>query len=138
MSLVQASVSGLTVRWSGEWDTLAKHHKVICRYSTQPLARPRKCMEIGHTTLRDRIVSALSNASSALPFVLAGWEGGSAAFDLVDEYSDIDLNFLLDGANAEEPFYATVQSALEEVSPSVASHSEPPGRYSASTLDSKH
>ncbi|MFG6094188.1 hypothetical protein SPB21_03010 [Leptothoe sp. ISB3NOV94-8A] len=86
-------------------------------------------MEIRRTTLRNRIVSALSNALSTLPFVLAGWEGGSAAFDLVDEYSDIDLNFLLDGANAEEPFYAAVQLALEEVSPVVACHSEPPGRY---------
>jgi hypothetical protein len=79
--------------------------------------------------LRDRITKALSNALQPLPSVWAGWEGGSVAFDLVDEYSDIDLNFLLDDAAAVDPFYAAVASALETVSPIVASHCEPPGRY---------
>lgn len=86
-------------------------------------------MDIGDRTLRDRITDALCNALQTLPYVLAGWEGGSAAFDLVDDYSDIDLNFLLVDANLEKPFYAVVQSALETVSPVVTSHSEPPGRY---------
>lgn len=86
-------------------------------------------MDISDCTLRDRITDALCSALRALPYVLAGWEGGSAAFDLVDEYSDIDLNFLLDGADLDEPFYAVVESTLEAVSPLVASHSEPPGRY---------
>ena len=86
-------------------------------------------MEIHRNTLRDRIVSALSNALNSLPSVLACEVGGSAAIVLVDEYSDIDLTCLLDRANAEAPLYATVQSILEEVSPLVASHPEPPGRY---------
>lgn len=86
-------------------------------------------MGIGDSTLRDRITDALCNALQPLPHVLAGWEGGSAAFDLVDEYSDIDLNFLLDDATPVDPLYAVVESALEMVSPIAASHAQPPGRY---------
>ena len=86
-------------------------------------------MGIGDSTLRDRITDALSNALQPLPHVLAGWESGSVAFNLVDEYSDIDLNFLLDDATPVDPLYAVVESALETVSPIAARHSEPPGRY---------
>lgn len=86
-------------------------------------------METGDAALRDRITAALSNALQPLAPVLAGWESGSVAFDLEDEYSDIDLNFLLDAASPVDPIYAAVESALEAVSPIVASHSAPPGRY---------
>ena len=71
----------------------------------------------------------MTQALRQSPHVLAGWESGSAAFDLVDEYSDIDLNFLLDEASAEDSFYAAVEAALETVSPIAATHSAPPGRY---------
>ena len=81
------------------------------------------------STLRDRITDAVCKALLPLPHVLAGWEGGSAAFDLVDEYSDIDLNFLLDDTAQADPFYAVVESALDTVSPISASHPAPPGRY---------
>jgi hypothetical protein len=60
---------------------------------------------------------------------LAGWESGSVAFDLVAEYSDIDLNFLLHDAARIDPLYSVVESALEIVSPISASHSAPPVRY---------
>ena len=86
-------------------------------------------MRTAPSTLRDRITDALSNALQPLPHVLAGWESGSVAFNLVDEYSDIDLNFLLDDTTPVDPFYAVVESALETVSPIAASHSAPPGRY---------
>jgi hypothetical protein len=84
---------------------------------------------VGDSTLRDRITDTLCNALQPLPHVLAGWESGSVAFDLVDEYSDIDLNFLLDDAISGDSLYMVVESALETVSPVAASHSEPPGRY---------
>jgi hypothetical protein len=71
----------------------------------------------------------VSDALQQLAHVLAGWESGSVAFDLEDEYSDIDLNFLLDDASPVDPVYAAVESALGTVSPIVASHSAPPGRY---------
>lgn len=84
-------------------------------------------MGIGDCTLRDRITDALSNALQPLPHVLAGWESGSVAFDLLDAYSDIDLNFLLDDAASVDPLYAVVESALETVSPITACHYEAPG-----------
>jgi len=74
-------------------------------------------------------VDILNDALQPLPHVLAGWESGSVAFNLEDEYSDIDLNFLLDDATRADPFYTAVESALETVSPIVTRHSEPPGRY---------
>lgn len=86
-------------------------------------------MDISDNTLRDRITEVVSNALQPLPHVLAGWESGSVAFDRADEYSDIDLNFLLDDTLPVGPLFAVVESALETVSPVAASHSEPPGRY---------
>ena len=86
-------------------------------------------MGIEDAALRGRITEAVSNALQPLAHVLAGWESGSVAFDLEDEYSDIDLNFLLDDASPADAFYAAVESALETVSPIVASHTAPPGRY---------
>ncbi len=81
------------------------------------------------SNLRCRITDAVCKALRPLPHVFAGWEGGSAAFDLVDEYSDIDLNFLLDDAALVDSLYAVVESALETVSPISTTHFEPPGRY---------
>jgi hypothetical protein len=84
---------------------------------------------IGDSALRGRITDVVKNALQPLPHVLAGWESGSVAFDRVDEYSDIDLNFLIDDALPLDPLYTVVESALATVSTVTASHSEPPGRY---------
>lgn len=86
-------------------------------------------MDTDPNALRARITDAVCKALLPLPHVLAGWESGSVAFELVDEYSDIDLNFLLDDAALPDPLYAVVESALETVSPISARHFEPPGRY---------
>ena len=86
-------------------------------------------MEIGDSTLRSRITEAVSYGLQSLTYVLAGWESGSVAFNRQDEYSDIDLNFLLDDTSSADLFYVAVESALKTVSPIVASFSEPPGRY---------
>jgi len=77
---------------------------------------------------RDQISAAVSRALEPLSDVLAGWEGGSAAFGLIDNYSDIDLFLVNDNASAE-PLYAAVEDALRGVSPLVASHYFAPGRY---------
>jgi hypothetical protein len=79
--------------------------------------------------LREQITLAISHALQPLPSVLAGWEGGSAAFGTVDEYSDIDLNFLIDDTVAVDLLYAAAEAALETVSPVTATHFVPPGRY---------
>lgn len=86
-------------------------------------------METRDGALRNRITEAVRKALQPLTWVLAGWESGSVAFDREDEYSDIDLNFLLDDESPVGSLYAVVESALETVSPIVARHSAPPGRY---------
>jgi hypothetical protein len=59
--------------------------------------------------LRDGISRAVSDALKASPAIYAGWEGGSAAFDALDEYSDIDLTFLVDDEVAFEDIYAVAE-----------------------------
>ena len=86
-------------------------------------------MALSDNALRSRIKTALIDALQREPDVLAGWESGSAAFDLDDAYSDIDLNFLLAEGIHEDDFYRTVKTALYAVSPVVASHAQPPGQY---------
>lgn len=81
------------------------------------------------TSFRDRIRRALSRALEPIDAVRAGWEGGSAAFGAIDPYSDIDLNFIVDDQCAVERLYGVAETALAEVSPIVAAHSVPPGRY---------
>jgi hypothetical protein len=61
--------------------------------------------------------------------VLAGWEGGSAALGAIDAYSDVDLNFLVSDDVSFEILYEHAERSLATVSPVVASHSVPPGRY---------
>ena len=80
-------------------------------------------------SMRDRISRAICEALRPLPVVLAAWEGGSAAFGAVDGYSDIDLNVLVDNDAASDALYAAAEASLETVSPIIASHFVPPGRY---------
>jgi hypothetical protein len=80
-------------------------------------------------SLRDRISSAVTEALRPLPAVLAGWEGGSAAFGAVDAYSDIDLEYLVADDASFELLYASAEGAIETVSPIVASYTPLKGRY---------
>lgn len=79
--------------------------------------------------LRGAICVAVVEALRPYPDVLAGWEGGSAAFGVLDAYSDIDLNFLVTDGVSLDVLHATVEDALKKVSPISVSHSAPPGRY---------
>lgn len=80
-------------------------------------------------SLRDRIKVAICETLEPLTDVLAGWEGGSAAFDALDDYSDIDLNFLVVDDAKIDDLYAAAELGLGIVSPVTASHFVPPGRY---------
>jgi hypothetical protein len=82
-----------------------------------------------HDLLRSRVSAAICNALHPLPNVLAGWEGGSAAFEAADEYSDIDLNFLVKDEASIELLYASAEKALGAISSVMAQHTAPPGRY---------
>ena len=68
------------------------------------------------TTLRQQIIETVTNRLQPLPFVDALWEAGSAAFDAVDDYSDIDLMIVVADDAVEQTFNA-VDAALREISP---------------------
>jgi hypothetical protein len=79
--------------------------------------------------LRTRISEAVTAALRPLPEVFAGWEGGSAAFGVVDAFSDIDLEFLVADDASFEHLYVVAEIGLEAVSPITASHTPLQGRY---------
>ena len=65
---------------------------------------------------RGTIIQTLVNALEPLGFVYAFWEGGAAAFNRVDEWSDIDLYLVVDDKKVDETFLA-VEKALISLSP---------------------
>jgi len=67
-------------------------------------------------TLRKQIITTIQTELEPLDFVNALWEGGSAAFDRVDQYSDIDLQIDVADACVEHTFEA-VEAALLKISP---------------------
>jgi hypothetical protein len=79
--------------------------------------------------MRDRIISVICQSLSQRQDVLAGWEGGSAAFGALDDYSDIDLNMLVNDDASMDLLHAALADALNTVSPITISHPAPPGRY---------
>jgi hypothetical protein len=85
-------------------------------------------MDSNHT-LRRQVAAAIAEALQQRREVVAGWEGGSTAFDASDTYSDIDLNFLIADDASVDALYAASEESLAKVSPITASHSVPPGRY---------
>lgn len=65
---------------------------------------------------RQTIVSSLRSTLESRPDVLALWEGGAAAFDRVDEWSDIDLQIICEDDRVEETF-AAVEETLRSIAP---------------------
>lgn len=65
---------------------------------------------------RATIISELAKALEALPWVDAMWEGGSAAFGRVDQWSDVDLQAIAEDARVPEIF-EIVEAALATLSP---------------------
>ncbi len=66
--------------------------------------------------LRQQIISTIQRELEPLDFVNALWEAGSAAFDRLDQYSDIDLQIDVADDCVEQTF-AAVETALRSVSP---------------------
>jgi len=60
---------------------------------------------------RDSIVRLLTEALRPLPYVHAFWEAGAAAFNRVDEWSDIDLYIVVDDAEAVSETFLVVEKA---------------------------
>jgi hypothetical protein len=65
---------------------------------------------------RQTIIHALSDAYFRMPFIHALWEGGSAAFNRVDEFSDLDLHAIIDDEHIREVFELT-ETTLAGLSP---------------------
>jgi hypothetical protein len=65
---------------------------------------------------RDEIINAIYAAVEPLPFVIAMWEGGSAAWDRENQWSDIDLQLLVDD-EAVSKTIDCVDEALLTLSP---------------------
>jgi hypothetical protein len=80
-------------------------------------------------SLRRRISRSVSEALETISGVLGGWEGGSASFGAVDNYSDLDLFYLVAEDVSVEPLYVLAEKALESISPITVKYLAPPGRY---------
>jgi hypothetical protein len=65
---------------------------------------------------RDAIIRTLVKALEPLDYVHAFYEGGAAAFNRIDEWSDIDLMVVVDDEKVDEVFLA-VEKALRSLSP---------------------
>lgn len=65
---------------------------------------------------RNAILSKLEAELLPLAFVQAMWEGGAAAFDRVDEWSDLDLQVVVDDERVEETA-GVIEAALQQLSP---------------------
>ena len=72
-------------------------------------------MKDGELT-RDVIIQKLVDALGPLEYVHAFWEGGAAAFDRIDEWSDIDAYLLVDDEKVSDTFLV-VEKALRSLSP---------------------
>jgi hypothetical protein len=65
---------------------------------------------------REQIINALHERLEPLDFILAMWEGGAAAFNRIDEWSDIDLQVAAHDDRTAEVFPA-IESVLLSLSP---------------------
>ncbi len=72
-------------------------------------------MSDGDRLTREVIVQTLTNALEPLDYVHAFWEGGAAAFERIDEWSDVDLYLVVDDNNVDETFLS-VEKALKSLS----------------------
>jgi len=75
-------------------------------------------MAVEHVT-RDSLLATLTQRLESLDYTHAMWEAGAIAFGRVDEWSDIDLQVVVDDERVEDAF-SEVESALEELSPIAA------------------
>jgi len=65
---------------------------------------------------RDTVIMALVDALKPLDYVHAFYENGAIAFNRLDDWSDIDLNLVVDDEKIDDAFVA-VETALKSLSP---------------------
>src|SRR5436853_3468085 len=79
-------------------------------------------MARGRKVSRDLIVQALTEALEPLSYVHAFWEAGAAAFNRIDEWSDIDLYIVVEDAVAVSEAFIIVEKTLTALSPIQIKH----------------
>lgn len=62
--------------------------------------------------MREEIVETITAALEPLDFVLALWQGGSAAHGYTDEWSDIDIEVIVED-NCVEEIFDIVEKSLK-------------------------
>jgi len=70
---------------------------------------------------RHQLIAGLRQALQDLPEVIAAWEGGSAAFTYLDEYSDVDAVAVVQD-DALGTVFEAVERALNRLSPVTLRH----------------
>jgi hypothetical protein len=65
--------------------------------------------------MRQKILATLIPILEPLDFVLACWQGGSQAWGYTDEWSDIDLQVIVEDSHIEDTF-ETIETALQRIS----------------------
>ncbi|MBL8045934.1 MAG: nucleotidyltransferase domain-containing protein [Anaerolineales bacterium] len=65
---------------------------------------------------RHQILHTLQTALEPHNYVYAMWEGGSAAFGRADEWSDVDVQIVVEDERVSEAF-AAAEAALLSLSP---------------------
>jgi hypothetical protein len=73
-------------------------------------------METQADLAREQVLSALVEKFASLPEIIALWEAGSAAFNRVDQWSDIDLMVVVQDESVQQVFSAA-ETVLEQLSP---------------------
>ena len=73
-------------------------------------------MKDANMLTRENIIRVLVEALEPLDYVHAFWEGGAAAFNRIDEWSDIDVYLVVDEKKVEEAFLE-VEGALKSLAP---------------------
>lgn len=73
-------------------------------------------MPEAHPVTREDILHVLARALEPLPYVDAMWEGGAAAYDRLDAWSDVDLYLVVADDRVSEAF-RVVEAALMALSP---------------------
>ena len=74
---------------------------------------------------REEILRRLQEGLEPLEYVYAMWEGGAAAFDRVDAWSDIDLQVVVEDDRIDDVFAEVERLLEEEVSPIDIVHDVP-------------
>ena len=78
---------------------------------------------------RAQIIRSVCLALERLPAVVAGWEGGSAAFGAAAEYSDIDLTFLVAPESSTDGVFEAAEAALGQIRGIASCYREPSGPF---------